>query len=174
FIGQYTKTPEQKADAKRIWGDRYNGYLDYVTCWYARTLDYYGKHAGRWAFVSTNSICQGEATEYLWRPILEAGWRCRFAHRSFRWVTEAADGAAVHVSILGFDRVTSPEPVLWTYSVGGTGSGTPEVAKQINPYLVADADIVLVTSQTRPMSAALPPVDYGNKPTDGGNLFVHP
>jgi hypothetical protein len=171
FIGQYTKTPQQKADAKRIWGDRYNGYLDYVTCWYARTLDYYGVHAGRWAFVSTNSICQGEATEYLWRPTLDAGWRCRFAHRSLRWATEAADGAAVHVSIIGFDRMKTPDPVLWTYSLGGTGEGTPHVAKQINPYLVADADIVLVTSQTRP-SSSLPAVDYGNKPTDGGNLFV--
>ncbi|CQA06401.1 N-6 DNA Methylase [Mycobacteroides abscessus] len=85
FIGQYTKTAKQTADTKAIWGARYNGYLDYVTCWYAKSIDFYGTHAARWAFVSTNSICQGEPVEFLWRPILEAGWRCRFAHRSFQW-----------------------------------------------------------------------------------------
>ncbi|MGH3825838.1 MAG: DNA methyltransferase [Pseudonocardiaceae bacterium] len=50
-----------------------------MKCWYAKTIDYYGSQAGRWAFVSTNSICQGAAVEFLWRPILESGWRCRFA-----------------------------------------------------------------------------------------------
>ncbi|MEQ4209688.1 DNA methyltransferase [Actinopolymorpha sp. B9G3] len=67
FIGQYTKTPEQTRDAKAIWGKRYNGYLGYVTCWYAKSIDYFGESRGRWAFVSTNSICQGEPVEHLWR-----------------------------------------------------------------------------------------------------------
>ena len=172
FIGQYTKTPQQTADTKAIWGPRYNGYLDYVTCWYAKAIDYYGSHQGRWAFVSTNSICQGEAVEFLWRPILEAGWRCRFAHRSFRWVTEATGGAAVHVSIIGFDRAATPKPTLWTYPEGGAGEGTPHVVNRINPYLVADAPIVLVSSRTQPISTSMPPVEYGNKPTDGGNFFI--
>ena len=172
FIGQYTKTAQQTTDTKRIWGSRYNGYLDYVTCWYAKTIDYYGSQAGRWAFVSTNSICQGEAVEFLWRPILESGWRCRFAHRSFRWVTEAPGGAAVHVSIIGFDRLLTPKPVLWTYGLGGQGVGEAHVSSRINPYLVSDAPIVLVSSRTNPNGGSLPPVDYGNKPTDGGHLFV--
>ncbi|WP_152191153.1 class I SAM-dependent DNA methyltransferase [Georgenia satyanarayanai] len=172
FIGQYTKTAQQTADTKAIWGPRYNGYLDYVTCWYAKAIDHYGSHKGRWAFVSTNSICQGEAVEFLWRPILEAGWRCRFAHRSFRWVTEAKGGAAVHVSIIGFDKATTPRPTLWTYPWGGVGKGTPHVASKINPYLVADAPILLVSSRTRPISPSMPAVGYGNKPTDGGHFFV--
>lgn len=172
FIGQYTKTAQQTKDTKRIWGSRYNGYLDYVTCWYAKAIDYYGRQAGRWAFVSTNSICQGEAVEFLWRPILESGWRCRFAHRSFRWVTEASDGAAVHVSIIGFDRLLTPKPVLWTYGLGGQGAGEAHVSSRINPYLVPAAPIVLVSSRTNPIGGSLPPVDYGNKPTDGGHLFV--
>jgi hypothetical protein len=172
FIGQYTKTTQQTADTRRIWGDRYNGYLDYVTCWYAKALDYYGTKHGRWGFVSTNSICQGEAVEHLWRPILAAGWRCRFAHRSFRWVTEAIDGAAVHVSIIGFDRAASPPPVLWKYLPGGFGDGTPQATTRINPYLVADAPDVLVSSSTRPLSRSLPAVTYGSKPTDDGRLLV--
>lgn len=175
FIGQYTKTTQQTADTKAIWGPRYNGYLDYVTCWYAKAIDYYGTHrGGRWAFVSTNSICQGEAAEFLWRPILDAGWRCRFAHRSFRWVTEAKDGAGVHVSIIGFDKATTPKPILWTYPEGGAGDGTPHTVNRINPYLVADAPVLLVSSRTRPISTSLPPVGYGNKPTDGGHFFVKP
>lgn len=172
FIGQYTKTAQQTADTRRVWGPRYNGYLDYVTCWYAKALDYYKTKAGRWAFVSTNSICQGEAVEYLWRPILDAGWRCRFAHRSFRWFTEAPGGAAVHVSILGFDKHAAPKPVLWKYPEGGQGTGTPRTVTRINPYLLPDAPIVLVSSRTNPTSSSLPPVTKGNQPTDGGHFFV--
>lgn len=171
FIGQYTKTAEQTADARRIWGTRYNGYLDYVTCWYALALQYFGDVAGRWAFVSTNSISQGEAAEYLWRPIFEAGWRCRFAHRSFQWVTEAPDGAAVHVSIIGYDKRPTPKALLWTYPEGGRGRGVQAEVPNINPYLLP-APNTFVSSQSKPLSPSLPPVIYGNKPTDDGNLFV--
>jgi hypothetical protein len=171
FIGQYTKTAEQTADTKAIWGQRYSGYLDYVTCWYAKAIDYYGELASRWAFVSTNSICQGEPVEFLWRPILDAGWRCRFAHRSFQWVSEASGGAAVHVSIVGFDKASSPKPVLWTYAEGGKGEPDAGIVACINPYLV-DGPNVLISSRTSPLNASLPPVEYGNKPTDDGQLMV--
>lgn len=171
FIGQYTKTAEQTADARRIWGARYNGYLDYVTCWYALALQYFGNVAGRWAFVSTNSISQGEAAEYLWRPIFEAGWRCRFAHRSFQWVTEAPDGAAVHVSIIGYDKRSAPKATLWTYPESGKGDGMPAEVPNINPYLLP-APNTLVSSSTRPLVSELPPVTKGSQPTDGGNFFI--
>ncbi|PVX59709.1 class I SAM-dependent DNA methyltransferase [Rhodococcus globerulus] len=173
FIGQYTKTPRQTADAKSIWGKRYNGYLDYVTCWYAKAIDYYGNYAGRWGFVSTNSICQGEAVEFLWRPILESGWRCRFAHRSFQWVTESTGGAAVHVSIVGFDKLSSPRPILWTYQEGGKSQGFPNRVPNINPYLVA-APNVLVSNRSAPLSVEMPAVTKGNQPTDGGSLLISP
>lgn len=171
FIGQYTKTAEQKADAKRIWGARYNGYLDYVTSWYALALKYYGKQAGRWAFVSTNSIAQGEAAEFLFRPIFGADWRVRFAHRSFQWSTEAPDGAAVHVSIIGFDKRSDPKAVLWTYPEGGKGEGTPQQTPNINAYLLP-APRIFVSSVTSPLSPTLPRVIYGSKPTDDGNLAL--
>lgn len=171
FIGQYTKTAEQTEDTRRIWGARYNGYLDYVTCWYALAVKYFGDHAGRWAFVSTNSIAQGEAAEYLWRPIFEAGWRSRFAHRSFQWITEAPDGAAVHVSIIGFDKRTTPKAVLWVYPEGGKGDGVPEEVSNINAYLLP-APNVFVSSSTKPIVATMPAVTKGSQPTDGGNFFV--
>lgn len=142
-----------------------------MTCWYAKTIDYYGDKSGRWAFVSTNSISQGEPVEFLWRPILQAGWRCRFAHRSFQWETEAPGGAAVHVSIIGFDKATTPKAALWTYPEGGKGAGTRNEVARINPYLL-DAPMVLVSNTTRPMSPSVPPVTYGNKPTDDKKLLV--
>lgn len=171
FTGQYTKTAAQTADTKAVWGRRYNGYLDYVTCWYAKALDYYRGDRGRWAFVSTNSICQGEAVEFLWRPILDAGWRCRFAHRSFQWSTEAPEGAAVHVSIIGFDQKTTPKPIIYTYPEGGKGSSTPQHVNRINPYLIEGPN-VLISSRTKPLSPSLELVTKGNQPTDDGNFIV--
>lgn len=171
FIGQYTKTAEQTADTKRIWGGHYNGYLDYVTSWYALALNYYGKQSGKWAFVSTNSIAQGEAAEFLFRPIFDAQWRIRFAHRSFQWSTEAPGGAAVHVSIIGFDKRSTPKPVLWTYPEGGKGEGTPQLPPNINPYLLP-APNIFVSSSTKPVSPALPQITKGSQPTCGGNLAL--
>jgi hypothetical protein len=172
FSGQSTKTAQQTADTRAVWGQRYSGYLDYVTCWYAKAIDFYGPSNGRWAFVSTNSICQGEAAAELWQPILDAGWRCRFAHRSFEWTSEAVGQAAVHVSIVGFDRNKSlPKPRLWGYEPGGKGAGADRVVSRINPYLVEGPNL-LIRSRQAALSPSLPAVGYGNKPTDGGNLTV--
>ncbi|MDZ7578923.1 MAG: DNA methyltransferase [Candidatus Nanopelagicales bacterium] len=176
FSGQYTKTAAQTRDTRHVWGDLYNGYLDYVTCWHKKTLDYFGqRHNGRWAFVTTNSVNQGEATAPLWRPILANGWRCRFAHRSLAWTSEAAGKAGVHVSIVGFDRgIRDPSPILWTYPEGGRGYPTETGLQRICPYLIDFPRDVLVDPETHPIAAGLAEVTYGSKPTDGGNLLVSP
>lgn len=172
FSGQSTKSSAQTLDTKSIWGPRYSGYLDYVTCWYAKAIDYFGPAKGRWAYVSTNSVCQGEAAAPLWRPILDSGWRCRFAHRSFQWTSEAKGKAGVHVSIVGFDKAKrDPKPILWTYPEGGKDEATPETVRRINPYLTAGPD-VLVVPGPEPLCELLPTVGYGNKPTDGGFLIL--
>ena len=173
FLGQYTKNKEQTELTKRVWGPHYNGYLDFVTCWYKKAVDFYGSLSGRWAFVSTNSISQGEATAPLWSLILGAGWRCRFAHRSFAWNSEAAGKAAVHVSIIGFDREPTPEPHLWEYPEGGKGPPHLLITPNINPYLVAYKNI-LVEPSTQPVSGSLPAVVKGNQPTDDQHLLVSP
>lgn len=171
FLGQYTKTKEQTELTKRVWGPYYNGYLDFVTCWYKKAVDFYGELPGRWAFVSTNSVSQGEAVAPLWSAILNAGWRCRFAHRSFAWNSEAAGKAAVHVSIIGFDRETSPEPHLWEYPEGGKGEARLLTAPNINPYLIAGRNL-LILPVTSPLSRTLPSVTKGNQPTDNQQLLV--
>ncbi|WP_369132023.1 class I SAM-dependent DNA methyltransferase [Modestobacter sp. I12A-02662] len=174
FVGRKYRTPAQAADMKLVWGKAYNVNLDFVTSWYAKALQYFGHHRGRWAFVSTNSISQGEPVPSLWKPILDAGWRCRFAHRSFKWTTEAKDGAAVHVSIVGFDRGrTTPRPMLWTYPDGPGGPGTLTEARTINPYLV-DGPVVMVTKPGRPLNPQMPVAGLGSMPNDGGALLVSP
>ncbi|MEV0028984.1 DNA methyltransferase [Nocardia sp. NPDC050793] len=173
FSGRGDRSPVQTADQKLVWGTRYNINLDYVTCWFLKAIEYYEDRNGRWAFVSTNSTCQGEPTADLWKPILDAGWRCRFAHRSFSWQSEARGKAVVHVSIVGFDRgKITPKPTLWTYPDGGKGTATVGTVRNINPYLI-DFPNILVVKRSKPLSPSLPEASFGSMPNDGrGNLLV--
>ena len=99
-----------------MWGDAYDGYLDYVAGWFIKASQYFQSvpRGGRFAFVSTNSIAQGAPVSALFRRFLDGGWRIRFAHQ-----TSAAPGAAaVHRVITGFDRRAPHEkarPMLFTY-----------------------------------------------------------
>jgi hypothetical protein len=175
FSGRGDRTALQTVDQKFVWGAQYNINLDFVTCWYLKCVRYFGYYGGRWAFVSTNSTCQGEPVATLWRPILNANWRCRFAHRSFQWESEAADKAVVHVSIVGFDRPkrASPKPVLWIYPEGGKGEPIRTNVKRINPYLI-DGPNLLVEKRNQPLSAQMPKASFGSMANDGGNFFVKP
>lgn len=171
FSGQGKVTEEQTDDLKLAWGKaRYQGYLDLVTGWYVKAIDYFGPHSGRWAFVSTSSICQGEPVQALFKPIYANGWHLDFAHRGFNWKTEATGKAGVHVSIVGFTKRTKKRK-LFEYGPNGKGEPTLRVVSSISPYLV-EGDEVWVSSSTKPVSKQLPIVVYGNKPTDGGNLIV--
>ncbi len=173
FIGARTLSREAREDMLHVWGKGVSHNLDYVTCWYRKAVSYYGQtHDGRWAFVSTNSICQGEPVADLWAPILDAGWSCRFAHKSFRWTSEAAGAAAVHVSIVGFDRRTADEGrVLWSYPDSSTWEPAREVCANINPYLIAGPN-VLVRARRDPLNHSLPEPAFGHRAIDGGNLIV--
>jgi hypothetical protein len=171
FVGRKYRTKAQIADMQLVWGKRYNVNLDFVTTWYAKAVEYFGPHRGRWAFVSTNSVSQGEPVARLWQTILDVGWRCRFAHRSFAWTTEALDGAAVHVSILGFDRERTPQPLLVTYPDGPARPGTGSAVTNINPYL-AEGPNVLIQRRSTPLNPQMPPAVLGSMPNDGGHLVV--
>ena len=175
FIGQSKRSTNQRADLRLVWGQAYNGYLDYVTGWFIKASQYFQSvpRGGRFAFVSTNSIAQGAPVASLFRPLLEGGWRIRFAHQTFAWTSEAPGAAAVHCVITGFDRGAPHEkarPVLFTYS---SLKAQPEAlpVKHINPYLVEGPDIFLKALR-HPLSPDLPEVRFGSKPADGGNLIV--
>lgn len=173
FGGDRGLSREQKNDLQAAWGGRKTSHLDYVTGWYAKAVDYLRSHTARWAFVSTNSISQGEPVADLWPKILDAGWRCRFAHRSFRWDSDAPGKAAVHVSILGFDRSRSSRPRLWTYPESGVGDPSIHDVPTISPYLSPGPN-VLVRSRSTPLSKDLPTASFGNMARDGGALLVEP
>jgi hypothetical protein len=125
------------------------------------------------AFVSTNSICQGEQVGILWKHLLAQGVNIHFAHRTFRWSNEGKGVAAVHCVIVGFGLSAPKTCTLFDY--GGDIAGEPVriAARRINPYLV-DAPTVLLDKRRKPLWDEAPEMVYGSKPTDGGHLLLSP
>lgn len=175
FKGHRGRTEEQTSDLRTVWGRDDIGRLDYVTAWYKKAVEYFdGTVGGRFAFVSTNSITQGEPVATLFGPVFAAGWRIRFAHRTFMWTSEAPGAAAVHCVIVGFDRggrgATSPQ--LYFYDTPRS-TARSETAKVINAYLV-DGPNLLVEQRRAVLAPDLPAVTMGSMPRDGKNLLIEP
>ncbi|GAA2544975.1 hypothetical protein HD598_001289 [Neomicrococcus aestuarii] len=171
FIGHQAKAQSQRDDLKVVWGDLHDGTLDYVTAWFKKSSDFFqGIPGGRFAFVSTNSIAQGQGVLPLFKPLFDAGWRIRFAHQTFAWASEAPGAAAVHCVITGYDKNEKTEPVLYSYT-HIKGQPQERTAKSINAYLI-DGPNVLIGRKTKPVSDQIPTVHFGTMPADGGNLVV--
>lgn len=173
FLGDNTRGAEQKAELQVAWGgDKDLSRLDYVTGWHAKTLRLFESlnFAGEWAFVTTNSITQGDQVPRLFGKVFTDGWRIKFAHRTFAWSSEAPEAAAVHCVIVGFTKDKKTPARLFTYQ---TPKSQPaeSPAKNINAYLL-DAENVLVEKRSTVLSSELLPTAYGSKPTDDGNLIV--
>ena len=164
FVGARLMNADQKADVNLIFdGWKNAGNLDYVCCWYKKTADLMQGTAIRSALVSTNSVSQGESVANLWKPLFEAGVHIDFAHRTFRWDSEAKIKAHVHCVIIGFSTApNSAEKVLYS------GDRT-QIVKNINGYLL-DADNVFVESRNKPL-CDVPKIGIGNMPLDGGNYL---
>ncbi|MDA8015434.1 MAG: N-6 DNA methylase [Gammaproteobacteria bacterium] len=171
FIGKNFQTAEQKKEMSRIFGDaKYATNLDYVTAWYKKALRYMKDNQEiRGAFVSTNSITQGEQVYMLWPGLIEDGIRVHFAHRTFKWTNEARGKAAVHCVIIGFGLFDTPKKRLFEYE---DIDGEPHeiVCANINPYLT-DAPNVIVSGALKALSDC-PEMVAGSKPADGGNFIL--
>ncbi|WP_410610989.1 class I SAM-dependent DNA methyltransferase [Amycolatopsis sp. lyj-109] len=172
FIGTKERSRAQVEDLRLVWGARYDGFLDYVTGWYAKAIDYYADRPGLWAFVSTNSISQGQAVPTLWGRIFSLGWRVKFAHRTFPWKSEATGQAAVHCVIVGFTKEAGTPPLLFEHGSSPVDERVSRV-KEINAYLV-DGPNLLVQKRMHPLSPELPEVIAGSKAVDWGFLTVEP
>jgi hypothetical protein len=174
FLGHKERSAEQGEDLRLVWKTDKIGHLDYVTGWYAKALELFSKpgYDGEFAFVSTNSISLGDSVPQLFGPVFTAGWRIKFAHRTFRWTSEAPDKAQVHCVIVGFDRETSrPKPTrLFDYKHGAVDAAETRPPR-INAYLV-DGPNVLVTPRRSPLSPSLPEIEAGSTPIDWGHLAV--
>ena len=161
FVGARMMNAEQKSDLNRVFpGWKNAGNLDYVTCWYKKCADLMRGTSIRSALVSTNSVTQGESVANLWKPLFETGVHIDFAHRTFRWDSEAKIKAHVHCVIVGFSTAPSDRPKV-IYS-----ADRPQAARNINGYLL-DADNVFVESRNKPI-CDVPEIGIGNKPIDGG------
>lgn len=171
FIGHQWRNKEQMEDMVRIWGKSGQfGRLDYVTCWYRKAVDYMADNSEIvTAFVSTNSISQGEQVGILWSDLLKRGMHIHFAHRTFQWSSEARGKAAVHCVIIGFSPLEVRRKFLFDYE---TVTAEPHVkeAANINPYLV-DAPTIILPARTTPPTT-IPQMKKGSQPTDGGHLIL--
>lgn len=171
FVGKHLQNAKQKEDIALIFkGVKGAGVLDYVTCWYIKAAQYIRDTEIKVAFVSTNSISQGEQVGILWSELFNKyKIKIYFAHRTFKWSNEARGKAAVHVVIIGFANYDSNEKYLFEYD---DIKGEPHIRKvsNINPYLIDYADI-LVKARRQPI-CDVPFILFGSKPTDGGNLIL--
>jgi len=171
FVGSSLQTDEQKDDMAHVFAD-FKSYknLDYVTAWYKKALDFMQGTNIECAFVSTNSICQGQQVPLLWKQLHEKyDFHINFAHQSFKWSNEAKNNAAVFVVIVGFSFVERKNKTIYVYE---TPTAIPYSlnAKNINSYLV-DFDNIIIDKMNKPISD-MPPMKKGSQPTDGGNLLL--
>lgn len=159
FHGFTFMTKEQKADMQAIFPGVKN--LDYVCAWYKKASDYIANTKIEVAFVSTNSIVQGETVSRFWDFMKDDV--INFAYKTFVWDSEASAKAHVHCVIIGFSKISRSDKFLYD-------NGRATLAKNINHYLI-DGENILVRSRNKPI-CDVPKMIYGNKPADGGNLII--
>lgn len=170
FAGAKLLSDEQRADVGEVFHDTRNaGLLDYVACWYRKAADFMAENREiRTAFVSTNSITQGEQVGVLWPDLFKRGVRINFAHRTFQWSSEARGKATVQCVIIGLGLEDEPKKVIYEYD-DPRGEPHAVAARNINPYLV-DAPSIVLENRSAPL-CDVPEIGIGNKPIDGGNFL---
>jgi hypothetical protein len=169
YLGSTWQSAEQKDELRAIFDHRCKSWksLDYVAGWFMKAADY-GSHTPTVAaFVSTNSICQGQQVAILWPLIFASKHEIAFAHTSFKWANLASHNAGVTVAIVG---MANPAPkARRLFSVTEAGETVAKEVAHINAYLVPGANVV-VEKASRPLSGQ-GDMDFGSKPVDGGNFF---
>lgn len=169
YKGSTWQSAEQKADLEQIFGQRTKSWksLDYVAGWFMKAADYGQKTGSSSAFVSTNSICQGQQVPILWPLIFGLNYEISFAHTSFKWANLAAHNAGVTVAIIGIAPVSEHPKIL--FSNGADGKTIRQESEYINAYLACGKNIIVSPISKPQDNRGL--MEWGNKPTDGGNLF---
>ncbi|OEE69823.1 methyltransferase [Enterovibrio norvegicus FF-33] len=168
FLGTLGRSDQQKSDMQHVFtGFKAVGYLDFVACWFWKGANFIKNSKAKLAFVATNSICQGEQVATLWPPIFQLGIKIHFAYPTFAWSNNAKDKAAVHVIIVGLSACND-QPKLYQLV---NGAWHCQSVENISPYLVEGSNSCVLT-RTKPMVEGIPPLLFGNKPTDGGNLLL--
>jgi hypothetical protein len=171
FVGKQYRTDEQNAEMETVFhGVKGAGVMDYVAAWYLKAAQYMQGTGIRCAFVSTNSISQGEQVGILWNELFERYHiKIHFAHRTFAWGSEARGKAAVHCVIIGFAAADTSAKLLYDYDTPKSEAHEMRV-RNINPYLVEGDDFV-IPKRSRPI-CDVPEIIFGSMPNDGGFLLL--
>mgnify|MGYP003617415202 CR=1 FL=1 len=171
FIGKKEQNSSQKSDVEIIFkGIKGSGVMDYVACWYVKAAQLIQNTKTKVAFVSTNSISQGEQVNILWSLLFNHyKIKIHFAHRTFKWSNEAKGNAAVYCVIIGFANFETSFKRIFEYE-DIKGEAHEIKAKNINPYLI-DAKDFLIEKRRKPI-CNVPEIAFGSMPNDGGNLLL--
>lgn len=164
FVGGMMMTKEQKQDLANVVGDiKGVGELDFVSGWYFKAAEYISGTRIECAFVSTNSICQGQQAVTMWKPLFEKGVKIQFAHKTFVWDSEAHQKARVHCVIVCFAYNDRKEKMLFD-------NDRERVVSNINSYLT-DSDNIFIESKSKPI-CNVPQMRFGSMPRDGGGFVL--
>ncbi|WP_250309415.1 DNA methyltransferase [Gardnerella sp. Marseille-Q2328] len=173
FVGRNKKSEDQIEDMKSIWGENYDGNLDYVTCWFNKAAHYLDGTKSAFAFVSTNSISQGIQVPFLFKTLKNLNWHVNFAHQTFKWDAESTDNANVHVVIIGMTQQKTKFKLFRYKNI--SSSPTMTVCSNINGYL-SDAPNVFIEKRNQKLGTLSPMLsiaNFGSMPRDGGNLILN-
>ena len=166
YVGVKEQSKNQKEDYEPVFGARpFSKKLDYIALWYVKGADYIEGTCAELAFVSTNSITQGEQVGLMFPMIFAKGIEIGYAYTSFKWTNNAKRNAGVTVVVIGLRNANNRQKYLYT-------DGMQIAASNINGYL-ADGDNVFVLPRSTPLSQ-LPPMTFGSKGTDWGHLILEP
>ena len=168
YKGSSYQTGEQKLDLEMLFKDQVASWknLDYIAGWFSKASSYIAYAGGQFAFVSTNSICQGQQVPMLWPMIFGEGNALTFAHISFKWNNLASKNAGVTVVIVGVGR--KPVTKAKIYSTDSDGAPTVREVSSINAYLISGENVIVEPARL-PFSE-LGRMLKGNQPSDGGHL----
>ena len=167
YVGSSMQSADQKADFASVFGRRaFSKNLDYIALWFVQGADYIRGTKAQLAFVTTNSVAQGEHVSLMFPTLLVGGIEVGFAHTSFKWENNAKRNAGVTVAVISLRNESSAPKFLYTDDL-------QIAATNINGYL-ADAPNIIAGRQMRPIAAGLPSMTFGSKPTDGGYLVLEP
>ena len=165
YLGARLQSGEQKNDVSKVFSNlKKSNNLDYIACWIYKASVYIKGFNSKAAFVSTNSICQGEQVEILWPKVFELNVEINFAYTSFKWKNNAKSNAEVICVIIGLqnNNINSNKKIFT--------NGIIQEVKNINPYLISGKNIVITKSKKS--ISGLPPISFGSMPNDGNNLIL--
>lgn len=170
FLGTTERSKEQAADMKHVFASfKSIGYLDIVAAWFWKGANFIKGKKAKCAFVSTNSISQGDQTSLLWPPIFDLGLSIDFCYQTFSWSNNAKNKAAVHVVVVGLKNNDDESTIPRIFEIKKDKTTVLEV-DNISPYLLPGPNLA-VFPRTRPI-APIAKMVKGNQATDGGNLYV--